>query len=77
MKAAEARKTAYIVNTDLIASQYAEIMKLIESEANKGKYSCYFYNSLIPDVENKLREDGYHINTHFDQRDGTTIIIEW
>ena len=77
MKATEARNKAYIVNTDLLTSQYAEIIKLIELEANKGNYFCFYHKSLIPDVKEKLCADGYKINTYFYLRDGTTITITW
>ena len=78
MKAQEARKLAYEVNTAKTNSQYSEIKKDIKEEVLKGKYQCFHYSPILPDVRSKLIEEGYKFGSELSsQKDGTTIEICW
>ena len=78
MNAKEARQKAYEINTAKTNSQYAEIKADIDEEVGKGKYKCFHYKPILPDVRTKLIEEGFKFGSEFSsQKDGTTIEICW
>ena len=77
MNAKEARAAANHHNLTANTSQYTNIKLMIEKESKTGGYSITIYTPLLAPVHNKLKEEGFDVKNHFDQRDGTTVVISW
>lgn len=77
MNAQEAREKAFKINTDKETGQYAEIKKIIDKEVDDGKYQCFYYKHVIPDVKKKLSEEGFSITSMSDMRNELTVTITW
>ena len=79
MNAKEARAYALNITHGSQQKQYEEVKKLIVTAAEKGEFTCHYYNkSLIVAVDTQLREEGYEISSYDGgQRDGITVTISW
>ena len=77
MNAQEARRRATTVLEGKNKEQYDEIMDEIEIAVYEGKFYINYYAKILAGVDLKLREEGYEINSHHDQQDGTTNTIKW
>lgn len=77
MNAKEAREKATSVTEGINANQYKDVKKKIEEAVYRGQLSCNYYDSLNNAVIEKLRSEGYKVDSYYDQRDGSTISISW
>lgn len=77
MNAKEAREKATSFTEGINASQYKDVKKRIEEAVYRGNLSCTYYKSLNDTVIEKLRSEGYQVDTYFDQIDGSSISISW
>ena len=77
MNAKEAREKALTITGDNEKKQYDAIQLVIGLAADEGKLKTHTYVPLFPSVKLKLEEEGYSISEFFDQRDGTTVTINW
>ena len=77
MNAKEAKQKAYSVNVEQTNGQYNKVQKSIENAANQGKYSVTVDYSLLEDVSTKLQQEGFKVQYHSDQRDGSYTEITW
>jgi hypothetical protein len=77
MNAKEARKKALEITGETEKKNYAEIKQKIALAVDRGELSCHYYKTIMPAVRIKLVEEGYKITSAFDQREGTTVTIDW
>ena len=71
--AEEARKLAKRIDI----RELEEVLEYIKSEANKGNYHCYYYEKVSDAIVSRLKELGFTLYDHDDQRDGYWLKIEW
>ena len=62
MNAREARQIAFDFNTKQSEGQYNKIITAITNSAGGGEYECYFYDTIKPDVRNKLLDEGFVVD---------------
>jgi chorismate mutase len=77
MNAKEAREKATSIKNGINSAQYKKVMEKIEEAVKKGQLSVSYYSSLTHTVIQQLKSEGYEVISHYDQRDGTTININW
>lgn len=77
MKADQARKKTYEVNTQTTGSQLAQIRKMISDAVSKGEYKIWFYDVIIPDVRAQLTKDGFFVDATQFERNETMTEIKW
>ena len=77
MNAKEAREKAMSIETGIIKIQYEEIMERIKEAVEKGSFSAYYFESIIPAVNIKLEEDGFTVTSSSDLRNEITYVISW
>ena len=77
MNAKEAREKATSIKYGIDLSQYKKVMEKIEEAVKKGQLSVSYYSSLTHTVIEQLKAEGYKVISHHNQRDGTTININW
>lgn len=71
MTADEARKTAYIANTDSRTSQLSTVMEVIKKAASAGNYYTDVYQETIrTDVQEELAKMGYSVKYLSERNDG-------
>lgn len=82
MKASEARKITDNKRNDCLKSIFEKVHMLIISEANKGHYTVYIDDALDKmhhleeDVIQKLRDDGYNVDSN-NNRNESSIRVSW
>lgn len=77
MDAKEARKKALSITGKKERDQYDALKTVIELAVDKGELFARTYTPIMPSVKRKLEEEGYDVEEHYDQRDGTTNTISW
>jgi len=77
MKAIEARKLANDINEKSNKSDFYEIIDAVRDAVSMGKYHTIV--DIIPSdkVVIDLRNDGYKVDTFFNQKDGNYTQILW
>ena len=76
MNAEEARNLSISQKLKGDKKQYDEVQSKIKEAVEKGYMYCYFYDSLIPNVENALKNEGFEISNEF-HRNEVTVTISW
>jgi len=76
MTAAEARKLSESNASLKCAEQLRKVFSDIEKAANNSQRSIFYYEALLPSVENELKEKGYRVDSSFG-RNEYTITISW
>lgn len=78
MKASEAKKLADQERRSKYQNELEEVYKTINSHIKKGEYICTIYKGVSNGVAQELKNDGYHVETSVDPRDGTGFTtINW
>jgi len=77
MNAKEARERSLKITGNQEKKNYEEIKNRISQAADSGVLYCNYYKTIMPAVKIKLESEGYKITSVFDQRDGTTVTINW
>ncbi len=79
MKAEEARKQAKSVNIDSSDSIYKKIIEKVKYACVRGQYSIMYYGTMVKDVTDKLKEDGYKVQpiSAGDYREDASTEISW
>jgi len=72
-----ARKRSIEVSSAEAKEQLRDVLTAILEEVDKGNTSTYFYQSLLPNVNNELQKRGFKIKNTSDQKDGVSFYIEW
>ena len=72
-----ARKRSIEVSSAGAKEQLRAVLTTILEETDKGNTSTYFYQSLLPNVNNELQKRGFKIKNTSDQKDGISFFIEW
>ena len=76
MNAKEARERSLSITEGSSRKQYDKIQIEIEKAVRLGKFETYYYEFLLPAVDQKLREEGYKVQ-EFSSRGETTVTISW
>jgi hypothetical protein len=77
MNAKQAKQIADSINEKKAERQRMNLYVQIEEAAKEGRFELYFYENIFPPVKKALKDDGYAIVEHSDQRDGLCIKISW
>lgn len=76
ISASEARQRAQSIYNEKNQTQIQKIMTNINTAITKGEFKCFYYDSLLPSVENHLKSEGYQVKSDFG-RNEYTITISW
>lgn len=76
ISALEARQRALSIFNEKNQNQLQKVMQSINTAITKGEFKCFYYDSLLPSVENHLKSEGYHVKSDFG-RNEYTITISW
>ena len=71
------RFRATVVNSEAIETELREVLTLVSSCAEKGLFQCTLFKKLKSDVIIYLKNMGYIITFHSNQREGDETIITW
>lgn len=75
MKAQEARDIARKFNEE---ANHSEIVyETIDSAAIKGRYECWVYFDINPDLKAKLESEGYRVGPSTFYRNEMEVRITW
>lgn len=84
MNAKEAREKVLSIKEGNNKIVYEAIHMLIDKAVERGEFSIFYYNEINQAVQidyqalnNKLLEEGFKVDRHFDQREGVTYKISW
>ena len=77
MNAKEARQKAFEVNHERKSNQYLDILSQISDAVDDGKYQISYYSVILPDVKEKLEEDGYIVGNVVSYINETMTRISW
>lgn len=77
MKAKEAKKQALNVIDGKINENYEKILQQIKHFVKGGCFEVMIYEDILPDVKEKLREDGYDVYEIPDGRNSIDHKISW
>lgn len=82
--AKEARQMMDINNATILREQLSIVFRSIKNQVNRGLDSICIDTNKIPAfysnskaLTNALKELGYEVTHHSDQRDGSYIYIKW
>ena len=74
--AKKARTLSENVVSDASKTQLNEVIQVIGSSCGEGKTECYYYKSILKNVEMELNRRGFTIKNQSDQREGICYSIQ-
>ncbi len=75
--AIEAREKAINSISDQTKKQLSTVDKYIKRAAESGETKCWIDNHLEKQAIGKLKELGYGVENHSNQKDGSCFLITW
>lgn len=75
--AKKARILSENVVSDTSKKQLNEIIQVIGSACGEGKTECYYYKSILKNVELELQRRSFKVTNNSSQRDGISYSIKW
>ena len=77
MNAKKAREKTLQITGDKERKQFGEIKTKITEAVNKGKFQCFFYDSLIASVKTQLELEGFKVESYNNPRNEILVTISW